>query len=264
MDVTQALKDAENALRDFIALVLHRNFGDEWVEKCGLPTERIEKWRERKGVEEKRQEGGVVEERLLYYADFYDLKPILKKNWQGDFSEAFGDLRTMEVWLSELEKLRDPDAHRRELLPHQKNLALGIEGEIRSRIIRYRSKQETSESYYPRIESARDNLGNLWVPERATRAVVTSVYLRPGDKLEFVVTARDPMDEALEYGIYIPHTANFWQSDNVLDWVVTKKNVGKNFMIQLRVRSPREFHAAGDEDDSVMFFYEVLPPNRED
>ena len=31
----------------------------------------------------------------------------------------------MEVWLNELEALRDADAHRRELLPHQKHLALG-------------------------------------------------------------------------------------------------------------------------------------------
>ena len=40
-----------------------------------------------------------------------------------------GEWKTMEVWLDELEKLRNPDAHRRELLPHQKQLAAGIAGE---------------------------------------------------------------------------------------------------------------------------------------
>jgi hypothetical protein len=37
----------------------------------------------------------------------------------------------MKVRLSVLERLRDPDAHRRESLAHQKHMALGIEGEIR-------------------------------------------------------------------------------------------------------------------------------------
>ena len=34
-------------------------------------------------------------------------------------------------------------------------------GEIRTRLIRYRSKLETSEDYFPKIESARDSLGNI-------------------------------------------------------------------------------------------------------
>lgn len=59
----------------------------------------------------------------------------------------------MEVFLTELEKLRDPEAHRRELMPHQKALAYGISGEIRTQITRFRSEQDTGESYFPRIES---------------------------------------------------------------------------------------------------------------
>jgi hypothetical protein len=45
----------------------------------------------------------------------------------------------MDVFVSELGKLRDPDAHRRELLPHQKHLVYGIAGEVRTRITRYAS-----------------------------------------------------------------------------------------------------------------------------
>jgi hypothetical protein len=76
MDVTQALRDAENSLRDFIAAVLSQSLGPNWVEQSGVSPERLAKWRERKVIEEKRQESGVVEERLIYYADFYDLKTI--------------------------------------------------------------------------------------------------------------------------------------------------------------------------------------------
>ena len=80
MDVTQALRDTENSLRDFIAATLERSLGREWLDSCGVTPDRIAKWRERKSEEDRRQEAGVVDERLLYYADFYDLKTMLKKN----------------------------------------------------------------------------------------------------------------------------------------------------------------------------------------
>ncbi len=77
IDVTQSLKDTENSLRDFIALMLQKQLGDSWVEKCGVSTERLDKWKERRVAEEKRQKSGVVEQRLIYYADFYDLRHLL-------------------------------------------------------------------------------------------------------------------------------------------------------------------------------------------
>jgi len=137
----RALKDAENALRDFIAQTLERALGNGWESNCGVTEGRLTKWRERKQTESSCQETGTTEERLLYYADFYDLKTILKKHWAQYFTQALGDWKIMEVLLAELEKLRDPDAHRRELLPHQHHFALGISGEIRTRISRYRSTQ---------------------------------------------------------------------------------------------------------------------------
>ncbi len=117
IDLTQALKDTENSLKDFIAAILEKEIGADWMEKCGVTAERLKQWQERKDIEEKRQSGGVVEPRLIYYADFYDIKTILKKNWDR-FADAFGEWKTMEVFLAQLETLRDPDAHRRELLPH--------------------------------------------------------------------------------------------------------------------------------------------------
>lgn len=53
LDVTQALKDAENSLRDFIAFVLQGKLGKDWIENCGVSPERLEKWKERKITEEK-------------------------------------------------------------------------------------------------------------------------------------------------------------------------------------------------------------------
>jgi hypothetical protein len=260
-DATQALRDAENSLRDFIAFILASQRTD-WIDHCGVAAERVAKWKERKSIEEARQEAGVVDERLIYYADFYDLKTILKKNWSGVLSSALGDWKTFEVYLSELEKIRDADAHRRELLPHQKHLILGISGEIRNRIVRYRSKMETPDDCFPRIESARDSLGHIWVPNNGSslKCVVTGAALHPGDILEFVVTATDPEDLPLEYAVGYAHSPNSsWQSDPHLRFTIQESNIGRTFPIEVRIQSPRDYHAGPASDDAVTFMYSVLP-----
>jgi Swt1-like HEPN len=260
MDTTQALKDAENALRDFIADMLSKSLGQGWEEKCGVSADRIEKWRERKQVEATRQETGVVDERLLYYTDFYDLKNILKKHWSAIFSPALGDWKTLDVWLSELEKLRDPDAHRRELLPHQHHLALGISGEIRTRIVRFRSMQETSKSYFPRIDCIRDSLGSIWTYSETSVALNTGKNVRPGDTIDFVITASDPMGDPLQYSLAVGLGPIEWQDSNVFSYTFKKTNVGELFELLFRIRSPRAYHAHSDWDAHVQLFYRVLPP----
>jgi hypothetical protein len=262
-DVYQALKEAENSLRDFIASVLEKRFGRDWVENCGVSSSRIENWRDRRETEAKRQQTGVVEERLLYYADFYDLSTILRKQWSGEVADALGGkLKTIEVFLDELEKLRDPHAHQRELLPHQKHLVLGLSGEIRNRLVRYRSKMETSEDYYPRLESVRDNLGNVWVASSGVRSCQTQNRLHIGNELVFVVSATDPRGETLSYQVskFLSKEAEpEWQEDNVLSLTITPQDVRKELTVFVRIRSPRPYHAEGSHDGYVQFMYEVLP-----
>lgn len=262
-DISQALHDAENALRDFIAAELSLLFGASWEDGSGVSPERLAKWRERKAVEVKRQESGVVDERLIYYADFYDLKTILKKHWSDVFSSALGDWKTIDVYLAELEKLRDSDAHRRELLLHQKHLALGISGEIRTRIVRYRSKRDTSKDVFPRIESARDSLGNMWIPGNFTGPdVYTKMTLRVGDRVQFVVTARDPEDAPLKYCMSVDNSnLTQWQPSEMFSIQLEAENIGKLFRMEFFVRSDRSFHAYKTYDDSVAFLYSVLPRN---
>lgn len=259
MDVTQALKDAENSLRDFIAAILLQSIGPNWAEQSGVPPGRLEKWRERKVAEEKRQKSGVVDERLIYYADFYDLKTILKKNWSSEFSTVFGDWKTFEVWLTELERLRDPDAHRRELLPHQKHLVLGISGEIRTRIVRYRSRKESADDCFPKIESVRDSLGNIWVHGDWMGGVVTRMKLRPNDTIDFIVTASDPEDLPFEYGICFSSLGEIWQSSGEFNLTITEDHISKNFGVFFKIKSSRPYHANDGYDDMVIFVYDVLP-----
>ncbi len=262
MDVSQTVKDTENLLRDFIAAVLESVFGRDWPAKCGVTAERVGKWEERRESEKARQEGGAVDPRLIYYADFYDIQTLLKKNWQK-FAPALGDLKTMEVYLDELEKLRDPGAHGRELLPHQKQLACGIAGEIRTRLIRYRSKMETSSDCFPRIESAMDSLGSIWTPQGPSgQHCFTEKILRPGDVIDFVLTASDPFGAELKHQMEVGRGTTSWQAENVFTLHILKDHIGKFFEVGLRIRSPRDYHALGDFDDYVGFAYQVLPEKR--
>jgi hypothetical protein len=260
MDVTQALRDTENTLRDFIAATLRRSLGREWLDSCGVAPDRIAKWRERKSEEQRRQEAGVVDERLLYYADFYDLKTILKKHWQGDFSEALGEWRRFEVLFDELARYRDPDAHRRELLPHQQSLILGIAGDIRSRLVRWHSRRETVGDCFPRIESARDSLGYLWIPSMEMDTNLgPGTTLHSGDEIDFVVTARDPEDLPLEYRLEVlGHEASEWQATGLFSLEVKEAHIGTLF-VGLLIRSPRSYHLGPGYDQKVTFAYRVLP-----
>ena len=256
MDVSQAIRDAENALRDLICWRLKAQHGEHWEAKLGVSAERIAQWRDRKKVEAKRQKGAPVEDRLLYYADFYDLSGILQKNWDL-FSEVLGEKKTIEVWLSELERLRDPNAHNRDLLPYQKHLALGISGDIRGRVLRYRSKMKHVDDYFPRIESARDSVGHSVGGESIAKA---KPVVREGDTIEYVVTATDPMGDPLQYGYcWHPGGPEIWTSSNFFSLTVGKAQVGKHKELMIRIRSLREAKAKFVCDDFVIFTYDVLP-----
>ncbi|WP_444922925.1 hypothetical protein ACJJH9_12130 [Microbulbifer sp. DLAB2-AF] len=66
---------------------------------------------------------------------------------------------------------------------------------------------ETGESYYPRIESIQDSLGNAWtIGGRNT--FNTNCILRPGDQIQFNVAATDPVGETLEY-VVLPRSVPY-------------------------------------------------------
>lgn len=209
---------------------------------------------------------GRTDPRIIYYSDFYDLQTLIKKNWDNGLSEVFGKQREIEVLLDILEEIRNPDAHRRELLPHQKHLAIGISGRIRATITEYFSKMETGESYYPRIECVQDNFGNSWALGDFT-PFATGRRLRPGDVIEFSVSAIDPLGEALEFAVAaISYPVKYeWQESGDFSIVLDSSHVKNALFIHIAIRSKREFHAQTDStfgkiDDAVLFGYEVLPP----
>lgn len=264
MELSESLKSSENAIRDLFGFILSAKHGNDWVKSCGVSENRITKWKERQIEDQKKY--NRCDPRLVYYADFYDLKTILKKNWEYGLSNVFGNLKEMEVFLDVLGDLRNPDAHRRELLPYQKHLILGMGGHIKTSISRYYSVMETRDSYYSRIESIQDSLGNTWsLGDR--NPYLTNCIVRPVDNIQFQVSAFDPSDGKISYGLFpvaMPHSVT-WNTDGSFDFTFEYNHVGDVLWIFIAVKNDREFHAKnevglGKVDDVVKFGYEVLPP----
>jgi len=294
--VDKALEAAENALRDFIQEVLEKKFAKEWLEKCGISEKRRKQWEEWRDKEKEKDPTGIAEDRVLYYSDFGDLRSIINRNWDL-FEPCFKDKARIVSRLQELKGFRDTDAHRRELLTHQKQIVLGYCGEIRTAIIRYRSKQTPEGEYFPKIEYVKDSFGNISKGSFVDKEHV----LRPGDEVEFVVKAYDPLDEPLEYRFrapgrescqvtweetkkaekynveldigdvvlitplfgFLPDGSKLvnseWTTSNRATWRVTEEDIGTYCMIWIAIRSPRKYHASEELDDAVQFFYTVLP-----
>jgi hypothetical protein len=258
MEIARSIKDAENALRDYIEYILERNLGKEWVEKCGISSGRSDIWRERKAQSEVDQAPNAGEERLIYYVPFEDLYELLTTNWVGDFQATFTDRERLITFLRIIEQYRHPDFQRRELFIHQKHLILGVTGEIQAKIIAYRSLLEVGKEGYPRIEYIKDSLGNIWVPGKPRR-IKTNLTLHPGMTVEFIVQANDPDEMPIEYKIH----GQKWQSGNILIFEVADKHVQKQAQINITIRSSRKFHAYPlGYDDRVVFEYQILPQEK--
>lgn len=125
---------------------------------------------------------------------------------------------------------------------------------------------ETGESYYPRIESVQDSLGNTWTIGQQHNSNTGGV-LRPGDQLQFKVTGSDPLGENIEFAMLpiVSPLESSWNSSGDFDLTIHGKHVQERLWIHLAVRSVRKYHAKesvglGKIDDLVFFSYEVLPP----
>jgi hypothetical protein len=157
-----------------------------------------------------------------------------------------------------MEKLRDPNAHRRELKQYQKHLIVGISGELRTRIMKYRGKREEVDDYFPVVEAVTDSLGNNASNTTYAQAIVARSPVRVGDEVEIRISSTDPMGEELEYSIARIGQKD-WRKENWRTITFHEEDIGKICDINVMVRSSRPYHAYRDFDDFLMYRYVVLP-----
>lgn len=254
MDITRQIHDAENSLREFLHQIWSDKYGELWYTKMPLAKDMYSEWQVKRLPDELKHNSIKGHEKLIQYATIDQLRVLIKKTWGEELHQLFDHYETLDVYLKILDDFRNPDNRRRELFVHQKHLLLGISGDIRNRIVTWRSKTEAG-GIYSRIEVVRDNLGNNWMPG-VPRRVKTENRLHVGDTLEFIITASDP--EASELNFRCHHTK--WQPNNIVIVKIDGTMVEKQSLFHLMVKSNRKHHAYPmGFDDRVSFDYEVVP-----
>ena len=221
-----------------------------------VTVSRIEIWEARKKIEENKfKQSGTVDNRLIYYSDFYDLSTIIFKNWEKCFKSVFHDKKETEVFLKKLDDYRNVEAHRRELLSHQKHLLRGISGELQNKIIRYKSKMENDSDIFPRLERITDNFGNVW-SDGNRKNIKTDIILNPGDSIEFSIDATDPENLELEYCV---QGVTKWQTSNIIRLEIKEEHIALRKVFAILMKSKRNYHSHNDRDGEVHFNYKILP-----
>lgn len=257
------IRETENVVRELVQDLMLDRYGQSWVDHLGVTEERLARWSERQDEERKRRAGTVIDERILWYADFTDLWPILKKNWDL-FKPCFGDLKRLEVYLDRLGALRNPGAHSRTLFPFERSLAEGMTGEFRQQVTLFRARGGggPEPEHFPRIEFVRDSFGNQAESQHRVIPKQTGIVLRPGDEITFSGMGWDPGGEMLHWKVGViggPDLLDASGPDFECTWRVSESDIGENSFVTAEVTSGRSYHRLGDYDDKTIIAYRVLP-----
>lgn len=145
----------ENALRSLITIIL----GGSDKTDFKLTKERVDNALNKREIELKKYKGVLVEDRIIYYTEFYDLGVIINKNWEL-FKPALHDKKEFETFFSKVEDFRNTLSHGRDLLSFQTALLEGILGTLKSQIVLFHNESMDKDDYFIKIMSAQDSLGN--------------------------------------------------------------------------------------------------------
>ena len=258
ININSELRDIENFLRDNITFILKNKYGNAWENNLGVSEERINIWKERKIEEKKRLNGNEIENRLLYYSDFYDLKTIIDKNWDI-FKDIFKIKSEIDYQLEQLESYRNPNAHHRDLLDYQKCLLVGLVGEIKTQILAYRGNLEKVETFFPKIESIIVNRESF-----STNLVRLKTTYHIGDTIQIIVYVSSPPNQKIQYCISKPineDECNWQNSNSFLIKIDEADVIGDNSLI-IKIKSDQKYHKCNYRsvfDDRASISYVVLP-----
>lgn len=235
----------ENTLRKLILHILKGDFNNYKVSE-----QRIENWKEKQEIEKKKYKGILLEKRLIFYSDFYDLKSIISKNWDS-FKPILDDKKRFEVFFAEVEKFRNTLSHGRTLTLSQEQLLNGITSDLKNLITIYHNKNEMKEDFFVRLISVSDNLGNTW-PGTHKKPTI-----RVGDYYELTIDAIDPKDRDIEYqlvtfkGVFIK-----FQKSNRFSFTVDNSFVGVDTSLIIEIRTPNSDY---ENRDGTVIHAIILP-----
>jgi len=106
-----------------------------------------------------------------------------------------------------------------------------------------------------------DSLGHIWTPSTASfHFLDTEQILPPDDLIDYVITASDPLGQALQFRMIVEYDRRAeWQTANTFSLKILEQHITKQFSVRLEIKSSRPHYALNTFDDKVEFFYTVLP-----
>ncbi|PLX05309.1 MAG: hypothetical protein C0594_07865 [Marinilabiliales bacterium] len=239
----------ENTLRRIIFHLLGSS--DETDYK--VSPDRIEKWKEKRETETKKQKGILAENRLLYFSDFYDLNTIINKNWEL-FKPLLHDKKRFEIFFSEVEKIRNTIAHGRSILHSQECLLTGILHDLKNMITIYHNKNEMKEDYFVQIVRVTDSLGNEWADNQGM--LNNKPILHVGDNYEIIIEAHDPRNRKIKYSVSDINGFKIEQEESHFNINISKELISQHQIIIVEAKTDEPEY---ENRDSIHFAITVLP-----
>jgi hypothetical protein len=261
MEVGDAINMAETDLRALIREVL----GDGWLRRSKCDVARLEAKRDE---ERKRRPGVVVDEDLLVYTEFHELRDIVTRNWD-DSAPVWRSKKYFEAVFDRLQDFRNPDAHSRHLVPFEEHLVLGLSGEIRNTITLYRSTAAVSGEYYPIVELIEDSLGNRFVPtakQQTGSGFKIPATLAVGEMVTFKLKGWDPQGRSLRWLVTFhgkdpQRSIELDGAEVSFTWHISEDEVGENVpLIGITMMSAGNYHRNRTNDSFMALYISVAPP----
>jgi hypothetical protein len=251
-DVEQVITRHEAVLRELIRSVL----GSGWTTTAGVDLDAL---RRKQAHEAATRRGATVSADLLDYVEHRGLGGIITKSWQ-DFAGILGDKKRWDVYCQRIADLRNAPMHGRTLLRFERQLLVGMTGEIANIVAQHRSSQGPDSAWYPVIESVVDSYGNVMGPIKT----LVPTRLTVGETVTLTCVGRDPQDRPLHWGLRVdgvpPVRSEATGSSVTLSWTVERQHVSEAHRVYLSMWSDGEFHREGGTDDLILVQYAVNPP----
>jgi len=255
MRTTEAINIIESVLRDLIREVI----GEAWQTH---PKIDMQKLVQQQSEDKNRRPGTIGTPPLIEYLEFWHLSAIINDNW-AEFKPALEAQKRFTLDMDRLANFRNPTMHSRELLEHEEHLVLGITGQLRVQITKYRSEKGKDEMYYPNIVHVEDATHGQILND----GLKSAATLRPGDKLTYRCSATDPQGRPLQWKLRVSKSDHSLpvvdeaEGDDVeLSWTVSDDNVMDNVTARIELSSNGLYHREGVLDDSSHICYTVHPP----
>ncbi|MDQ1083885.1 MULTISPECIES: hypothetical protein [Microbacterium] len=268
LEPSESVAVFESALRSAIREVL-----PEW--KTKLQSEAVEKLEEKQTTDEKKRDGAVASTDLLDYTETTQLTRLVESNWEK-FKPVFQDLARLKVMFALVNDYRNPAQHNRVILPFERDLLSGGAQQVQNQVAIFRGTSGSETRYYPRIESATDQLGRSSVtpadiyshPERPRLDVGDWVEVRAsavaarGFDLEWWIFSGGLM-EGLATKTRLDRDPDATGSEVVLRYQMTAADVGEQRTVHVRMASTSKFHRSDWYDGHAFFHFAVNPPEDE-